>query len=224
MKQLCIVCEGHTEKDFVLKTLKPHLDSEKLNVYPTMASTSPEHYGGALSYSRLQRHITRTLKEKSAPVVTTMIDLHKLHNEFPSFDEAAAIQDLTQKLTLLCLEWRKDIVSKAQCRPERFIPYIQPHEFEALLFSDTTAISAHRLGWSGCTKYLETARNAVDTPEHMNTTPEKKPSHILKKALSVPLYDKRRHGIAVLEQIGFERIESECPHFSSWLNTLRALR
>ncbi len=224
MKHLCIVCEGYSEEDFVRITLAPYLRNENLIVYPAVVPTSPGHYGGGLSYPRLQRFISHTLKEKTKPFVTTLIDLHKLHSGFPCFEAAVALPDLTQKLDLLQQEWRKDIVSEVQCRPERFIPYIQPYEFEALLFSDISSISAHMSQWSTSSAQLEKARAAVSSPEHMNTKKEKTPSYILEQSLTSPPYDKRLHGNEVLAQIGLNKIQQECLHFARWLDSLRALR
>ena len=42
----------------------------------------------------------------------------------------------------------QDIVSKVGCRPDQFLPYIQPYEFEALLFSDVHALPLVEPTWS----------------------------------------------------------------------------
>jgi hypothetical protein len=65
---------------------------------------------------------------------TTMIDLYALPDDFPGFENCATRGNATDRVE--CLEERlaQDIAHL------RFIPYIQLHEFEALLFSDVSQI------------------------------------------------------------------------------------
>jgi hypothetical protein len=121
-------------------------------------------------------------------------------------------------------ELHADVVAAAQCRPERFIPYIQPHEFEALLFSDVTALSLVNPSWStkSIGRLLE-IRSSAPSPEHINNQPDTKPSAHLERELSKPSYSKRRHGPVAAQKIGLTKIETECAFFAAWLGQIRAL-
>ena len=223
MKRVCIVCEGQTEETFVRDVLAPafyHLD---LNLIPEMVETSPGHKGGALKYDRVKRHLRNTLRQSSAPVVTTLFDLYRLNSDFPSFAASQAQPDLSRRLNVLKQALHADVVAEAGCQPERFIPYIQPYEFEALLFSDVPTLTRIEPGWQSATAALAAARAVAESPEHINDRPETKPAAHLERELNNPSYRKRRHGPIAAQKIGLAKIEAECAFFAAWLAQIREL-
>lgn len=102
-----------------------------------------------------------------------------------------------------------------------FRPYIQLHEFEAILFSDPQSFSATFPYETSAIKKLEDIRRAFATPEHIdndvNNTPSKRICDIL------PAYVKALHGPVIASRIGLPKIRRECPHFSEWIDRLQAL-
>ena len=116
-----------------------------------------------------------------------------------------------------------DMVAFSGCDPARFLPHIQPHEFEALLFSDVHALAAVEAGWSGAVVALAEVRAGVATPEDINHGDTTKPSSRLETLLRSPGYRKLRHGPIAAERMGLHRMEQECPHFARWMACLRAL-
>ncbi|MFY7939301.1 MAG: DUF4276 family protein, partial [Burkholderiaceae bacterium] len=130
---------------------------------------------------------------------------------------------LEQKLHTLTAALHEDIVKQAGCRSERFIPHIQPHEFEALLFSDVDALVATETHWAEAREALKAVRAASETPEHINNRPETKPSAQLQRLLRMPSFSKTRHGPLAAQRMGLARIESSCPCFAHWLEQLRRL-
>lgn len=223
MKRVCIVCEGQTEETFVRDVLAPAFYDLGLHLAPEMVETSPGHKGGALSYHRVKRHLRNTLRQNSAPVVTTLFDLYRLDNGFPSFDAARAQPDLQRRLEVLKHALHADIVAEAGCQPGRFIPYIQPYEFEALLFSDVHSLTRVEAGWQTASDALASVRAAAESPEHINDQPQTKPAAHLERELHNPSYRKRRHGPIAAQTIGLARIEAECAFFAAWLGQIRAL-
>lgn len=224
MSRVVVVCEGETEEEFVRDVLAPSFYGLELYLEPQMVETSPGHRGGALNYDRVKPHLRNALRQKSAPVVTTLFDLYKLDKRFPGFEQSKAIPDLGQKLDLLRRELHSDIVAAAGCQPERFIPYIQPHEFEALLFSDVTALTQVSSSWSKKSiERLVEIRAASESPEHINNRPETKPAAHLERELNNPGYRKRRHGPIAAQKIGLAKIEAECAFFAAWLAQIRKL-
>ena len=223
MKRVCIVCEGQTEETFVRDVLAPafyHLD---LNLIPEMVETSPGHKGGALKYDRVKRHLRNTLRQSSAPVVTTLFDLYRLDSDFPSFAASQAQPDLSRRLNVLKQALHAEVGGGAGCMPERFIPYIQPYEFEALLFSDVPTLTRIEPGWQSATAALAAARAVAESPEHINDRPETKPAAHLERELNNPSYRKRRHGPIAAQKIGLAKIEAECAFFAAWLAQIREL-
>lgn len=223
MRRVCVVCEGQTEETFVRDVLAPSLYELQLNLIPEMIGTSPGHRGGALSYERVKRHLRNTLRQSRAPIVTTLLDLYQLDNHFPGHAASLEQADLAQRLAVLNQALHRDVVAEAGCDPVRFIPYIQPHEFEALLFSDVSAVTALEPGWQRAAPALTAARAAAASPEHINDRPDTKPAAHLERELTNPRYRKRLHGPQAAQRIGLARIEAECAFFADWLRKLRAL-
>lgn len=155
--------------------------------------------------------------------VTTLIDLYKLDTDFPNHIAAMAQPNLPARLHALEAALHTDIVTHCACDPARFIPYIQPHEFEALLFSDVEALTTVDAAWPAALGALSQVRATVATPEHINQGYATKPSSRLEALLPGPGYRKLRHGPIAAERIGLAKIEAECPHFAAWLARLRAL-
>ncbi len=223
MIRMSVVCEGQTEETFVRDVLAPSFYDIGLNVLPEMIETSPGHKGGALNYSRVKRHLRNTLRQNSAPVVTTLIDLYKLDGAFPGFAAAQAQPDLRARLGVLTQALHADVVAEAGCQPHRFIPYIQPYEFEALLFSDVATLAELEPAWRTAVPALLAAVAAAGSPEHINDGPATKPAARLERELASPSYRKRRHGPLAAQRIGLARIESECLFFAEWLAQIRAV-
>lgn len=221
--RVVVVCEGETEEEFVRDVLAPGFYGLGLFLEPQMVETSPGHRGGALNYDRVKLHLRNTLRQKSAPVVTTLFDLYKLDKRFPGYEASRGMPDLGQRLAVLQREWHADVVAEAGCQPSRFIPYLQPYEFEALLFSDVPTLTRVEPGWQAASAALAAARAAARSPEHINDRPETKPAAHLERELRNPSYRKRRHGPIVAQKIGLTKIEAECAFFAAWLAQLRAL-
>ena len=91
------------------------------------------------------------------------------------------------------------------------IPYIQVHEFEALLFSDLNAFEK-ATGHAGAASELEVGV----PPEEVNGI--RPPS---KRILaSYRDYDKVNDGALAAEAIGIPAMRSACPRFDAWLANL----
>jgi hypothetical protein len=223
VKRVCVVCEGQTEETFVREVLAPNFYGLGLNLIPELIETSMGHKGGDLSYDRVKRHLRNTLRQRSQPVVTTLFDLYRLDGGFPGYEESRARQDLAARIEVLNDSLRTDVVAEAGCRAERFIPHIQPYEFEALLFSDVGAVTGLETSWGRARDALIQVRNGAQTPEHINDRPDNKPSAHLMRELTDPRYRKALHGPRAAARIGLEEIEANCDFFAAWLARIRAI-
>jgi hypothetical protein len=223
MTRVVVICEGQTEETFVRDVLEPHFSPSGLYLNGQTIETSPGHRGGALNYERVKSQLRNTLRQKSAPVVTTFFDLYRLDRRFPGFHSAMAKGSIEEKVSALNSALAADVVALAECDPVRFIPHIQPHEFEALLFSDVTTLAGVERGWAGSAVELTTIRQQADTPEHINDQPETKPAAHLERLLKSPRFSKVVHGPIAASRMGLPRIERECLHFAAWLQRIRAV-
>lgn len=218
MTRVVVVCEGQTEEEFVRTVLAPAFVGEAIYLEGQTIETSRGHKGGGLSYERVKNHVRNTLSQKNIAAVTTFLDLYRLDTQFPRFEEAREKNELDQKLDVLCDGLRFDILHKTNYQPNRFIPYIQSDEFEAVLFSDVNITSTHEVQWHNKKEYLQNIRDKYHTPEYI-----KNPAYYLEKQLHHPDYKKRRHGPVIAQKIGLYKIKNECPFFAKWLEQIRQL-
>lgn len=101
----------------------------------------------------------------------------------------------------------------------RFIPYIQLHEFEGLLFSNVDVYE--RVIPKGDLVGVEELKQAAATfenPELINNSPDTSPSHRLERI--VRGYDKVVYGNYLAESIGLNKIRERCPGFNRWMDSL----
>lgn len=223
MKRICVVCEGQTEETFVRDVLAPHFSTLGLNMAAQTIETSLGHKGGALNYERVKRHLRNTLRQHSSPYVTTFFDLYRLDKRFPGFEVAKGPMLLSAKVAALNTKLAEDIVAVAQCEPKRFIPHIQPYEFEALLFSDIATFVSVEKGWRAAETMLSAIRHKAQSPEHINEHPDTKPAAHLERLLKGPRFSKVDHGPIAARKIGLSKLEAECLHFAAWLQKLRSI-
>ncbi|WPD22888.1 MAG: DUF4276 family protein [Candidatus Electrothrix scaldis] len=175
-----------------------------------------EYRGGLLSYEKAEKDIRAWLKEDDHVECrfTTMFDFYALPDDFPGYAEAMRNSDPYERVGILEQKMAESVGDS------RFIPYIQLHEFEALLFADPK-----QLDW----EYLEhdvpignlVTMVASQNPELINDGPVTTPS---KRILSeIPEYDKVTAGVAVAEKIGLLMLRQKCRHFNDWLTRLERL-
>ena len=221
MIETVVVCEGRTEERFVKKVLAPELGTRGIFLHPRLIATSPRSKGGGLTGPRVLLFLRNTLRERNNMRVTTFFDLYDLPSNFPGRSEAGKHTDARSKAEAVERAFHTEVVQHAECRPERFFPHIQPYEFEALLFSDPARFVEVEPGWEKESREFEEIRCAAGGPEYVNDGPDTHPSALMRR-LS-PRYSKVRHGLAVSQRIGLDRIRAECRHFDRWLAHMETL-
>lgn len=222
MVQVAIICEGQTETRFVLEVLSPYLSLRGISVTPMLIATSPRHVGGALSSQRVVRFIRNLQKRWSGVYITTLFDLYGLPSDFPGVVDSSNQADPLKVAQFIQNRLRDAVLTEDWHYPQRFIPYIQPYEFEALLFSDVGAFSEQEPRWRTYATQLGEVRNRVPSPEHIDGGRDSHPSAWLQRLLR-PRYRKARHGPSLAARIGIDRIRAQCQHFNAWLQCLENL-
>ena len=219
MIRLNIIVEGQTEETFVRDLLAPHLGQHQVFVWARSVETGRRkqriYRGGLVSYIKARQDILRWLAQDPQALVSTMFDYYALPDDFP--------RPQAPRGNASILDWvsRLEAALAADIGDSRFVPYIQVHEFEALLFSDVTSTGYVLGADSRQLQQLQSIRGAFETPEHINDSPETAPSKRLIQLF--PRYDKTFFGPAALSRIGLEAVRRECPHFASWLTKLERL-
>lgn len=213
MKRLIIVCEGPTEQEFCNYVLSPHLASFEIEVSAPVVKKSN---GGIVPWYSLRTQILNHLRETGA-VVTMLVDYYgiKEHMGFPGWSESLLIPNKTERINFLIEKMRQDVSDDVRFR---FLPYIQLHEFEGLLFCDINSFRAIFNDDEAEFAKIESAINEFDTPEDINNSPNTAPSKRLLDA--IPGYNKILYGRMLAESIGLDIIRSKCPMFNEWLTKL----
>lgn len=215
-----LVVEGQTEETFVLVSLSPYLALRGIYAVARSVETSRKggkiHRGGLSDYAKPKRDVERWLKQDPTAFVSTMFDLYGLPHEFPGYATAAREVDPLNRVRLLEQELENDV------RNQRFVPYIQLHEFEALLFSSPEAIDADLGLFTGSRlQQIRTIRSEFASPEHIDDGEETAPSKRLKH--HYPAYDKPATGPRIIQRIGVDVLRQNCRHFDEWLARLERI-
>ena len=219
MIRLNITAEGASEAIFIEEMLRPHLlDFGKyVEVRKILTNRKQKVRGGMPSFTKIQQDITQWIREQPTAWHTTMIDLYGLKTDFPAY---VATKDLRYDMRV------KEIEKQFGERINywRFIPYIQLHEYEALLFSAPDEMEKWLGLYNDVPKdYFTKIRAQFDTPEHINDSPHTAPSKRIIALIGEKKYDKVDDGILILKEIGLTKIREECPHFNAWLTQLEQL-
>lgn len=213
MKRLIIVCEGQTEQAFCINVLSSYFLSKGVLVE---TPTIKHSHGGIVPWETLKRQLIEHLYEGDA-FVTLLIDFYRIKDsyQFPGWETAKTIVNSSEKMIFLFRSMLEDFDEELR---ERFIPYMQMHEFESLLFSD---ISAFKIIFSSdeCDfNEIKTVVEEFETPEDINNGPETAPSSRLMKAIKG--YNKVLYGSLLAEEISLTTIRRKCPLFNNWIERL----
>lgn len=221
MTEVIFIVEGVTEEGFVKEVLSPHLLPLELRVWPLLTGTRRmrrrQRGGHRGTYCVIRDDIIRTLKQhgRRGARVTTMLDLYALPDDFPGHTTSAGTPDPYKRVAAIEDAMAVDIAD------HRFVPYIQLHEFEALLFAEPGKIAGEYPDSADGVGELEAEVARFPGPEWVNDDPATAPSKRVKK--NVPRYDKVRSGPRIAASIGLPRLRAECPHFGGWLSRLEGL-
>ena len=228
MTRLRIHCEGLTEKNFVDEVLAPHLypfGYTEVSAWVAGEQRERIRRGGIRSWTETRRGIVNQLRQDAGLMVTTMVDYYGLPSRGPSSwpGRAEAIRlPLPDRARRVENAIHSDVAASMGdgFNPDRFIPYVIMHEFEAMLFSDcqrfAEAIDHPELAGS-----FQNIRDGFATPEEIDDSPACAPSKRIVNL--VPDYQKPVDGTIAASAIGLGTIRGECPHFGRWLELLERL-
>lgn len=220
--RLNITTEGPTELRFVKDVLSKYLQPHGIYCDCRSVLTSKEFRkrGGMTNYTKAKKDIQQWINsEKSGDRrFTTMFDCYALPNDFPGYADAQKLTNPYEKVKCIEEAFAEDI------NDNRFIPYIQLHEFEALLFSDLDVLLFE---YEDKSKEIENLKNILsqppyyNNPELINDRKETSPSHRIIE--QIPEYQKVSSGSLIAELISIEVLRSKCSHFAEWLTKLELL-
>ncbi|MFN7119704.1 MAG: DUF4276 family protein [Saprospiraceae bacterium] len=214
IRAIYIIVEGETEEEFVNSLIQPYLYTRGIaDVRAIKLSTSPGHKGGDLKFARYKRNVENLLKREQDILVTSLIDFYKLRTDFPDYNEAQAIRNVAERVAFL------ESACKEKIGNARFVPYIQLHEFEGLLFTDQRAfdILFPNLPPTQRNELIKII-NEYPNPELIDEGTETAPSKRLQKL--IPGYEKPLFGPMIALENGIESMLQKCPRFNEWIHLL----
>jgi len=172
-----------------------------------------------ISYLKAKKDIKLWMKEDKGGDVrfTTMFDFYRLPDDFPGFEDAKQKRDPYKKIEVIEEKFTDDIAS------HRFFPYLQLHEYEALLFSDLDKFHHYYVDHKSQLVKLKQDVSGITNPELINDNPETAPSKRIVKYLPSYEGEKPSAGPIIAEHIGLQKIRSKCQHFNAWVSLLESL-
>ncbi|MCH8120988.1 MAG: DUF4276 family protein [Planctomycetes bacterium] len=215
MSNIKILVEGPTEILFVKDVLKPYLYEKGISVRPFLFQEG----GGVPKYPRSQKQILNTIKSDRSCFCTMLVDFYGLPKDWPRRKDADSRRAYLEKAATVEKALFTDICAQfgSSFNRSRFIPYVQMHEFEALLFSDTL-ILAESARKSKVSAQLECVLQSFSCPEEINDNYNTCPSRRIKQ--HIENYVKTVDGIIAARKIGLRKMRQKCPHFNEWITKL----
>lgn len=221
MRRLYLLVEGQTEERVAVSLLAPHLRAFGLDVCCIIVETSRgaagrKHRGGGSSWNKWHADLRRVSGDSRHEIlISTLFDLYGLPKDFPGLEEHGGDTDTLRRAAAL---------EKAMAEAvddQRFIPYLQRHEFEALVLASMEKLrelldDVRDLdGVSRLQKQIVGMR-----PEDVNDGKDTAPSKRLKRF--IPSYVKDVHGPLAIEACGLRALRERCPRFAAWLEKLES--
>lgn len=210
MKTVIIICEGPTEEVFCSNLLSQYLQNS--------CRIEIRLLGGNCNWQRIKDMVEKALKQQKNALVTTFFDYYGVKTKkFPNWEETVGINkaNVRERIEILESGMLEEIDSNLRYR---FIPYVQLHEFEALLFNNIEVFDEMFEFEQYDRAELLNIFNEFPDPEMIDQGTETSPSHRLIKI--IPAYRKVIQGNAIAEKIGIEQIRQKNKHFNDWIKQL----
>lgn len=219
--RLNIIVESRTEEAFINTVLRPYLETFGIEVKARVVTTRVDtrlgkiFRGGLINYQKLRNSVVNSIKQEAKNTVrfTTMVDLYALPRDFPGLDAAKNMRDPYARIEALETAFARDIDDW------RFLPYIQLHEFEALVLAGLEYLPEL---YDVNVAQLENLARVVREkgPELVNNGSQSAPSKRLMAC--IPDYHKLATGLLVTEAVTIPGLMAACPHFCQWVTRLQA--
>src|SRR2546423_11474448 len=141
MHRVLTVVEGFTERTIIEQTFAPYLAARGLSLHAKIIG-KPGHKGGIRNFEAVRKEILALLNQERSSHVSTFFDFYGLPKNWPGLQPAAG-KNAREIAAIVEASMRSAVELKMEASddPSRFVPYVQMHETEALLFSDTSIMA-----------------------------------------------------------------------------------
>ncbi len=227
MKYINIIAEGKTEEVFVKDVLIKHFASIGKYISVRIIETGWDSRnnkpakGGLLKYEWLKNDILKWIESdrgRTNTWYTTFVDLYA----FPVDDKSPYSQTVRGMQNIYArIEALENAMGQSINHPT-FIPYVQLHEFEALLLVEPDRLLTMYPEHQAAVKRLKGNIQGLN-PEEINESPQTAPSKRIIQFLPEYEGQKAQVGPMVAEDIGLHLLRERCPHFDAWITKLENL-
>ena len=224
MCEIVAIVEGETEQAFVRDQLAAHLGYRGTAIWAVLPGKNRRR-GGVKRWESARSDILRTLKERR--YCTTMFDYYAMPRDWPGREGAVRLP-WHRRASRVEEEILADIAAEVgdSFNPAQFIPYVQLHEFEALLFANTVELAARATAISSrpeaeLRRQFDQILEAAEHPEAIDDGRDTCPSRRI--AGIVAGFRKRIHSPQITERIGMGVLTDRCTHFGEWVRRLEAI-
>jgi len=210
MKRLVFIVEGDTEIILVNNHIIPYLISRgfnnAMNVQTIVTNRKQHKKGGVVSFGKFEHEVNLTFSLGNV-IVTSFIDFFRLPGDFPGYTSNSG----------QIAEIEKSVWEHFQRNPD-FIPYIQRHELEALMFSSREGFELV-IDDGRKLQQIDQILDQYANPEDINNSPETAPSKRLARIFG---YDKVDDGELIFGMMTIESILEKCRRFAEWVKMIES--
>lgn len=211
MKRVIFIVESDTEISFIQKCIMPYLYQKgftnPMNAQKIITNRKKNKKGGNVAFDYLKNDIERVAATRNV-LITTFLDFFRLPTDFPGYTtDSLKIEQIEEAVR----ENISSIVDRAN-----FLPYIQRHEIEALMYTNMDGFN-YVVDKEESLNKLKEIINQYANPEDINSGSETAPS---KRLMKIFPYQKTTDGEIILEALPIDDIRSKCPRFNEWLENL----
>ena len=222
---LFLVVEGFSEAGFFIPFLAEHLATLGIDLHvPVIGKGSAKGGMKFRAFDNMCQELARFLADRRRPYVSTFFDYYGLPSGQRLGWDFVPTTKATRGVDGIETRLREGVVKAAGADAERFVPYIQMHELEALFFAQPGTL-AETLGMPEQTGIFETIVTECKGCESINDSPTTAPSKRLQQ--HCPRYVKGRSSAAHAPRLGarldLRAVRAACPRFSAWLTQIEAL-
>ncbi len=220
MSRVLILVEGQTERAIVDRVIAPALAVKSVYLFPRVVG-KPGHKGGN-RFSKVRSELKALIHQEPGCTVTMLFDYYGLQDDWPGLNNTKGINpsnipDIIEAAIAEAI--LKDLGHSIY--PTVFIPYIQMHEIESLLFAGPDEM-AEVFGNARLAPQIKKIVRDYGGCEYIDDDPQNAPSKRIERIF--PAYRKgsgvNAHAYRIAQRIGLEKIRRNCPHFNQWLATL----
>jgi len=222
MSRIILVVEGETEQAAVREVVAPHVALQGVFVTAALVGR-PGHKGGVRPFPQVSRDIARLLRQEPDTRIGTLFDYYALPCDWPGLAAAKAQKGRQKAVTVE--NAMADALAETMgpnFQRQRFIPYVQLHELEALLFVDPNLMAEAFEEPKLSSHFAGIVAEFANDCEMIDDGPQTAPSKRIQAVY--PRYQKGKglnaHAPLIMAAIGIERLCKACQHFGGWYGML----